>query len=348
LLKRHQGDNTIRLLQRLAQDPEPAVAAVALARLIEIDPQLVVPTVQQVLANADAKVRSLGVEVLRRRPTEKHVGLLAVRLDDTHPDVRVQARRALYELAAKPEFRGPVIADGTRVLAAQDWRGLEQAAILLTQLDHKPAAGRLVELLTFDRPEVFATAAWGLRKLAVKETLPEVTRHVEAQLKRVRAVKAPSNVPIGIIDHQLSQLNQFLGREKYQPADAVLRQFVPKRPDTPMFEARAAAVWALGLIHEGKTEPALAKDLEVRLNDIAAMPPEDPRVRWMSAVTLGRLRAKEALPSLRKYFLSNEWSLDRIGNACGWAVVQLTGEAVPPPKPIRIPQRDWFLSPFEP
>lgn len=349
LLRRHRGEKAVRLLQRLAADPEPAAAALAVARLIEIDPKLLAPEAERLLASPDPKLRSLGVEVLLRQPTEKHVRLLADRLDDPHPEVRVKARRALSELAARKEFRDAVIERATRVLAAGEWRGLEQATILLAQLGHKPAGGRLVELLASDRPEVYVTAAWGLRRLADPETLPGVVRQVESRQKRLRAAASRPDPTAVLLDHQLSQLNQLLGQQKHGPADAVLRQFIP-RMEKPMTapvgsESRAAAIWALGLIHEKKAVPDLATALEARLNDIGSMPPEDIRVRRMSAVALGRLRAKEALPSLRAGFSDKEPSLNPVNNACGWAIEQLTGEAVPPPKTIRTAQRDWFLTP---
>lgn len=126
-------------------------------------------------------------------------------------------------------------------LQTRQWRGLEQATLLLTQLDHKPAAGRLVELLTFDRPEVPLTAAWGLRKLAVPETLPGVVAYIEKQLQRPPSPKSPL---ARIHDHVLSQLNQFLGQQKYRPADGVLRRFIPKSMNTTTGpESRTAALW---------------------------------------------------------------------------------------------------------
>jgi HEAT repeat protein len=352
LLARHRGEEAVRLLQRLAEDQEPAVAAVAVARLLEIDPGLVQPPVERLLASPDAKLRSLGAEVCARRPAEKHLRLLADRLDDVHPEVRVKARRAL-EAAAKKELRDAVLVEATRVLAARDkqkWRGLEQATILLTQLDHKPAAARLVELLTSDRPEVGLTAAWGLRRLAVAETLPGVTSYVEAALKHLPGFSTPgdpADFPGDVRDHQLSQLNQLLGQQKYEKADAVLRRFIPRLegPMRPVLwpESRAAAVWALGLIHEGKPDAALAKELEARLNDIRRMPPEDDRVRRMAAVTLGRLKAKEALTSLQAFCPDHEPAADPVVTACGWAVEQITAKAMSPPKPIRKVWQDKIL-----
>jgi HEAT repeat protein len=339
----------IGLLQRLANDPEPAVAIIAGTRVLEIDPGLLIPMVERLLASPDANLRSLGVEVLYRRPSEAHVHLLADRLDDPHSDVRAQARRHLEELA-RTDFRDRVITEGARMLATQQWRGMEQATILLTLLDHKPAAPRLVELLPFNRPEVGITAAWGLRRMAVPETLPGVVKYVQVGLSRPVVpghVPDPRDIASLMMDHQLSQLNQLLGKQKYGPADEVLRKFIPRRADNSWPESRAAAIWALGLIHEGTTQEALASAAERRLNDIATTPPEDPQVRRMSAITLARLRAKQALPSLHKICPKFEPSEDPVITACGWAIEQLTGEAMPPPQPILKMQRDWFLAPHK-
>ena len=93
-------------------------------------------------------------------------------LDDPHPAVRGSVREALYALAQRPDLGDSIRQVATQVLAGDRWRGLEQAALLLAALDHKPAAPRLVELLEFGRPEVGVAAGWGLKKLAVPETLP--------------------------------------------------------------------------------------------------------------------------------------------------------------------------------
>jgi HEAT repeat protein len=349
LLRQHKGEQTVRLLQRLSEDQEPAVVAAAVARLIEIDPPLVVPAVNRLLASPDGNVRSLAVEVLFRQPTAKHVELLAARLNDVHPDVRRKARGHLLTLAARQDLRKEVIKQATDILANGQWQGLEQATILLTLLDHKPAAARLVELLTNGRPEVYITAAWGLRRLDVPETLPGVLSHVESGQRRLRAAAEHPDDTAVLLDHQLSQLNQLLGRQKYQPADAALQAFIPRMPG-PMhppvgLESRAAAIWALGLLREAKPDAGVAAALEERLNDIATMPPEDNRVRWMCAITLGRTKAKDALDSLRAYCPTFEPTPSPVNNACGWAIEQLTGETMPAPKAMRKMQRDWFLVP---
>jgi HEAT repeat protein len=351
MLVAHKSARATSLLDRLARDSEPAVAAVAVARLIELDPMLVVPMVEQLVARPDAKLRALAVDVLFRQPSDKHIRLLGDRLGDPHMEVRAKARDALYGLAAQKGFQRAVIEQGSRVLAMRDWRGLEQSAILLSRLDHKAAGRRFVELLDFDRPEVYIAAAWGLRRLAVPETLGDVVRFVEIQQRRLRASAASPDTHTVFIDHQLSQLNQLLGQQKYAAAEAVLVPFLP-RMEKPLSvpvgaESRAASIWALGTIREGQPGASFVAALEERLNDVRSLPPEDVRVRRMCAITLGRLRVKEALPSLRQYFLTGEPTFDPVNNACGWAIEQVTGEVMPAPKTIEKVQRDWFLMPYK-
>ncbi len=78
---------------------------------------------------------------------------------------------------------------------------------------------------------------------------------------------------------------------------------------------------------------------------MGSIPPEDFRVRWMCAITLGRLKAKETLPSLQKYCQGFKPSTDRVGNACGWAIERLTGDKMQPAETLIREDRDWFLVP---
>jgi HEAT repeat protein len=360
LLRHHGGEESIRVLQKLARDAEPTVAAVAIARLLEIDPELLVPDLEKFLANRDAPIRSLAVNVLHRRPTEKHLHLLSERLDDVHIDVRRKARRFLLELAREEKWSKQIIADATIMLNKEGWRGQEQATILLTQLDQKQVAGRLVELLSSNRLEVKVTAAWGLRKLNVPQTLPDVVHYIEEDIKtrpvvQARAGVLPGRPPVlvppiedqfkrDVRDHTLSQLHQFLGQRKYRPAERVLGQFIPKFAFGFAGESRAAAIWALGMIHEGKADDDLVVALEGRLND-QMLPAEDFRVRWMCGVALGRMKAKSSLETLRKGCPFFKVSRSFSSNACGWAIEQITGEKMPPPDTLFRYRTDWFLLP---
>ncbi len=336
LLRKHGGDDAIRRLRGFALDPEPSVALVALTRLVEIDPALVEPVLASALASPDANVRALGVEVLFRRPSETHIRQLGDRLSDAHPDVRSQARRALRELAAK--FRGGVIAECDRALAGADWRGREQSAILFGQLDHKPAAMKLVGVLSDERPDAAIAAAWGLRVLAVPETFPKAFEHF---VKHTAKGEPPE-----WRDRQLSHVAQQLGQARYAPADGALRAIVPPTVLAGT-ETRASACWALGLIHEGKSAPDVAGALAKRLAAVGPVDIEVEAVRRMCAVSLGRIKAMEQLPMLRSFYFDRKPSFNPVNNACGWAVEQLTGEKMPPPDVIDVPQRTWFLIPID-
>ncbi len=243
LLQRHSDPAAIALLQRLLLDREPAVAVVAGRRLLAIDAHLLAGSVQRLAANPDPGVRALAVDVFGRLPDKMHLRMLSDRLADVHPDVRRQARTTLHQLAPKPALRPQIIDEAMRVLGDEDWRGQEQAAILLVQLDHKGAAPRCLALLTSPRPEVLVTAAWALRRLAVADTLAPVLDHVRRQFGLLRdgGFPRPATPEREAAEHQLSQLNQLLGQQKYAAAEPALRKFVPKGSSPA--EARAAAVW---------------------------------------------------------------------------------------------------------
>jgi HEAT repeat protein len=357
LLRHHQGMQAVQLLQNLGQDSEPAVASVALERLLEIDPKLLLPGIKEVLASSDAHVRSLGIEAIFREATLDRLRLLTDRLDDPHPDIRNKARRALHDLAAKPSFREAVIEQGVHALAGQDWRGIEQAIFLLGQLKHKPAAERMVVLLNFERPEVLIAAAWGLRQLAVPETLPKALNHF-VSLVRLSAAnqksRHPQVLPTPVWDQQLCQLALFMGQSLYRPAEQTFREQVPRRrgpaDGEPLIgqETRAASIWALGKLHEGKVDLQLARQLEERVKDIPKRmdPGEHPHVRWMSAITIGRMKSKDSLNTLERFQLKFP-TLDPVSHACGWSIQQITGRAPSPPGTVEFPAgtfKNWLRS----
>jgi HEAT repeat protein len=251
-----------------------------------------------------------------------------------------------------------VLAQATRLLAAPGWRGQEQAALLLGQLDHKSAVRRLLELIESGRPEVLVAAAWGLRRLAVADTLPPVLDYLRKEHRQLLS-KLPragrERVPGEAIDRQLAQLAQFLGQALYRPAEPTLRALYPRflsagtQNVTPVGgETRAAAIWALGLLNAGKPDASLVSGLEARLNDISTpfIGGDDPRVRRQSAVALGRMKATAALASLRRWYIGP--TTDMVSVACAWGAAQATGTQPPPPGTLEIAPIDWFVIPLPP
>jgi HEAT repeat protein len=341
LLRKHRGDEAAGILRRLAAEADPAAAAIALEGMLDDDPRRVLPLLPRLLASPDTTLRTLGIEAHRRHPLPEHIAPVAELLDDLHPQVRIRARNVLLQVAQRAEHGEAVRGQAMRLLATERWRALEQAAILLALLDHKQAAPRLVELLRGERPEVYLTAAWALRKLAVPETLPAQLHEIDRRWQR--SLKPDVNEAYPMIDRQVSQLAQSLGQARYAPAAPVLARSVPKRWNIGP-ESRAAAIWALGLIHQKAPPADLVEELIGRVTDENVFEPEDENVRRMSAIALGRMKAPEAVSAVRKYY-PRKLSLDPFMNACGWALQEIAGEPLPRSGTVDVFQTGWFLEP---
>jgi HEAT repeat protein len=337
VLRRQESADARRILQRIAVEGDSAAAVVAIDALLGSEPSSVLPMVFQSKAPA---VRLEGIEAFRRRLQASFLSPVADLLDDPHPEVRAEARKALIEAAQKPEFRATVRQLATSKLGGQRWRALEQASILLGTLDDKSVANRLVELLSFERPEVFMGAAWALRKLAVAETLPGQLHEVERRWKQP-AITDPRQKEI--IDKGLAQLCASLGQARYAPAAKSLGKFIPKQVLVTFgVQSRIAAIWALGLIFEKAPPEILTAALIGRLSDESMTMPEDMRVRRMSAISLGRMKAKSAVEDLEKYY-PKVLSVDAFPNACGWALEQMGLAKLPATGVVKVVQKGWFL-----
>ncbi|MGC1275178.1 MAG: HEAT repeat domain-containing protein [Planctomycetaceae bacterium] len=339
VLRQHRSDRTTEILKELALDDEPTVAAKALQWLLETDPALVLPLTEKVLANGDANVRRLGAQALVEVPSPEGVASLGPLLDDPHPDVRRYVRDSLFTLAAQPELDDPVREAGMQALGLDSWRALEQASLLLGALDHEVAADRLLVLLEQPRPEVMVASAWALRRLALPDTLAPMLEFAKRQTERIE--KDPA---IAGANEQVAQIFQAFGQMTYMPADALMRKFVPKSAVLGEV-SRTAAIWALGHLHAGRPDAALVSELESRIQDVASMPPEVEPVRGMSAITLGRMEAKDALSTLRMYDVPSG-AAEFVGAASNWAITRMTGEVYPKANARIISDSGWFLEPL--
>lgn len=343
LLQQHRSQTELSLLVRLAQDDEPTIAAAALTALNATAPQLILPIGEQVFRNRDANVRFQGVATYVTLATPDRVARLARLLDDPHPGVRGQVRERLLVLAQQAELFAPIIQSATNVLAADSWPGQEQAALLLTALDHKPAAARMSQLLDSPRGEVDVATAWGLRKLAVRDTLPAILEKVQKEFE----VRSKVGTATHADDAQIAHLCEALGLMKYAPADPVLRRYVPKNLLLGEL-TRGGAIWALGHLHADKLDEPLAQLMIERLTESpAAIPQESFRVRHACAISLARMQAKSQVEPMRK-FLGPNTELNPTSMAIRWAIHELTGETVPEPgPPINHIKSKWFLEPLD-
>ncbi len=342
LLTSHRGDETEELLAQLATDSMPSVQALGLAQLLRIDPKLIMPLVPQTIGSPDVNVRRLVSEALisvAHEPKPENIALLSTLLDDLHPSLRRFVRESLVELAAVDTLHDAVITEGRRRLGQEGWRGLEQAIQLLVALDDKTIVDRLLVLLDEQRPEVHVTAAWGLCQLNVPSTIEPLFAIFKARTDLVS--NAEPVAPAMAL--QLSHLAQTIGRMKYLPAEATLRKYIPKeQPLQPI--SRAAAIWALGHLYVDKPVDELAQLLSERLTDTDSLIPEDPIVRRMSGVTLGRMKAEQSLDSLRRVVF-RERTRSSTGMASAWSIQQITGESIPAIEPTIYRDLGFFLVP---
>ena len=347
LLSSHDSAETRDVMVNLVMDPEPAVAAIAGRRLVVIDPLLLEGVSRTLAINADPNVRRIAAEAIVLQRRADAVAFLGGMLDDPAPLVRSYVRDQLIALERDPALREPVRAAAASMLDTDQWRGLEQAALLLGRLDHETSAKRLLKLLEHPRAEVQVAAAAALRWLAVPETLAPLHDRV-VQFTDAKHAADPADLEMrkykAINGAKAVQIFQLFGQLKYRTAHDLLMRYVPKSAPVDT-EARVAAVWALGYLYEGKENEHLATLLVDRLSDEAGNNPEQVSVRRMCAVSLARMKAHSHLESIRSFYRPNYF--DEVVLACRWAVTDLTGIELPPPAPFPVRLEKWFLMPYD-
>lgn len=341
LLRTHRGPETQQLLATLATDSDAVVRSPALETLFAIDPELIVPLIDVTLGSEDVHVRRWGAQALVAKPTVEKINKLASLLNDPDPSLRRYVCDAMVELGKVEAFQEAVLNEGRKVLAVDAWRGQEQATLLLVTLDDKTIADPLVNLLSAQRPEVHVTAAWGLSELQVPTTLEPM---LTVFTKTAEAWKANTEKRDKVA-FQMSYLAQAFGRMKYDPAEPLLRTFVPKNAGYHP-TSRAAAIWALGWILSERPDRELADRLLERMFDCYSMVPEDAQVGRMAAITLGRMKSDHTLEGLREIG-HREGLQTAMGISTFWAIERITGEPIGDVPPIIEMQRDWLLSPNE-
>lgn len=361
LLRHHSGDETVKLLKEFAVKSETSVAARAVERLLELDPKLVLPVLNEVLKNGDSEARKLGVEAMLRVPNADHLPKLGTLLSDSHPDVRRHAQHTLVKYAEQPALRKGVEEQCTKAINGNDWQGQEQAALLAGQLKFKPVAKRLVELLAVKQPDTFIAAAWALRVVAVPDTLPAVNEFLKLRHKQLLSYGKKAgmdNVTPEQIDDQMTQLVQFIGLAEYEPGNVVLRAMVPRfiaRGAPPKFtpvgpETRAACIWSLGKIYAGLPDPKLVDLILERMTGDSPQGVDDHRVRRMVPIAMARMKAEMTLPVLKQFSVRqvSEWGFpvfDDMVYGCRWAVSQFDGKPFQEFEVTKVPQVGWFLVP---
>ena len=343
VLEGNDSPDAVELLQSLVDHRNSAVQSQALAHLYRVDYRLVLPHVERLIGSRDANVRDWCAKALVDDRNSDDVTLLAGLLNDVNPNLRAFIARSLVDFCEAGELKPLVLSEVDKVLAGANWRGCEQACVVLGTLDYEPAAERMVELLGHPRGDVKVAAAWALTQLRVAEVLPDMLDHAESVYQGLSSGQLNARMP-GVTFH-LAHLFVAFGDQGYTTAESLLVKMIPKSYEYGEFP-RPAAVWALGLFHKGESSCPLIPQLVDRLQDDQGMVPEIELVRIMSAVSLGRMDAKSAESAMAKYAVKT----NMLGSATRWGIEQITGDPVPlpPHKTTTNTNNQWFLTPLTP
>ena len=335
-IAQHSSEQSITLNQSLGTDPEPGVAIEALRSLFSLDPKLVLPLVDWALKHPDAGIRRVGIDTCVTLPTPDRLQTLSASLNDPHPQLRNFVRERFLALSQDAALDATIRQSTIAVLAGDDWRGQEQASLLLGDLDEESAAGRLMELLDGRRPEVMIASAIGLKSLAVPATAVPMLAFAQRRTDETGYTS--------LSDTQLAHVFELLGVLKTTEAIPLMETYVPKALKYGGF-SRSAAIWALGVIQEGQTNEPLAKLLLERALDTRSSPAEDFYVRRAAVLTLGRLRARTQVAGL-KSLIGDRVDNNLMDLTVRSSILQITGEDLPlgPPRTMR--RTGWFLEPL--
>ncbi|MDH3719254.1 MAG: hypothetical protein OES79_14135, partial [Planctomycetota bacterium] len=332
--------------------------AIALERLKQLDPMSIEPIVDRLVSSKDAKVRMLTAQMLFRQRTVAAVRRLAVMLADVNPDLRLFARESLIEMDGEPRLRAAVRKAAMTALVGDHRHARQQAIILVGAIDHEPAADRLVQFLDDDDTGNCVLAAWSLRKLAVPATAEAIREKLRREIDATNAMaERNSRGPccelrdVALYD-QLTHLLEALGRIRDRSATPLLSEFLPRPPELDPFGPprvevvrfplpRAAALWALALCYADDPNEQILQAVTDRFTDFH----EADKMRQMAAIGLGRLKSKSSIQTLRSEF-DPQGEFTDVGQACGWALQQITGEDPHVWKGRQAVQRDWFLEPL--
>lgn len=335
--------DAVDLLKLFAGHENSAVQALALGHLYRIDNKLILPFAKSLLGSSDVNVRRWCLKALVDSRDADDVPVVVEALNDVNPGLRSFAANALVDFAKDEQLKLLVLSEVEKVIAADNWRGCEQACVVFGKLDHEASARRMVELLGNPRGDVKVAAAWGLTQLRVADVLPDMLEHAESVYEGLKAGELTSDMPG--VTFQLTHLCLAFGDQGYKPAEKLLLNLVPKSYDFGECP-RPAAVWSLGLLHEDEPQPQLVSSLVERMQDDEGMVPEIELVRIMCAVSLGRMNAETAIEALTEYSVNT----NMLGSASRWGIEEITDEVVPLPKhkATTNTKNQWFLTPLTP
>ena len=342
------------LLSQLCESTNYAAAGIAAEALISGNSANVLKLAEVLARHRNPKARKAYVTALYQNIDVNSLGALVVYLDDADPELRVQVRNWLGELAEQEQLLPGIIQTIEAAVRSESWRLQEQGLHLAVMLDQRQVAEDALKLLPSQKAEVLVTSAWALRRLQVPETLAPILSYCDSLKLAFLGEKLPRDLEFAM-NEQLAHLYQMFGQMKYKPASGLMQRFTRKEQSL-RFRIRAAAAWALGKIWEGDLngDAGVAPLLYTRLTDEAPIPPEDALVKRMCAISLARLGSDtdQTIAALHKYrkqtLRGDAPSFNSLHTGATWALTELTGEKFPEPVAEDYNEGPWLIEPFDP
>ncbi len=315
LLRNHTDVDAGSQLEAILESHGAAAHLVAGQALAENFPKVAAQRAPQWIAHPDSPMRKLALEILQKETDDASLRTQSRLMSDRNTEIRRLAGRQLV-LKARNGQRAIVDEAVTEHLQSEAWTGIEQAIIVAAQIQDRTRCARLIELLNHPRPEVNMHAGWGLSELVHEPGhLADILAHSE--LLTDRLVRADATLLSSDLS-RLSLLHVALGRNRYEPAESMMMQFVPKNFSMGNV-CRASAIWALGQINSDKDTPELRQLLQARVEDAISMFPENFIVRFASILALGELGYSDSRDSIVKFGgeppsqlgYASQWALQR-------------------------------------
>lgn len=320
LLAQHTTDRARDQLGKVLKGDNDAARTRAYAAISRSFSTLARELAPEILSQPNNQMRQLAVEVLNRFDDPESLRQQATAIGDRNLTIRNIVRENLEKKAQDTELK-PVIDETIAVqLKSSSPHAVVQAILLTVALEERDRCPQLVVLLDHPDMDTSITAAWGLQSLVESPDLLElILKHTDLVTQRIKKGETIS-LPEFI---KQSYLFEALGRNRYQPALASLKLYIPKSRLKLMNFTRATAIWAIGKIYEGTQDEAIARQIAGRMLDRSDDDPEDPLVQFTSAVALGFIKAPGSIEQLNKVVdappapiaLAREWSLKQVLNS---------------------------------